>query len=328
MQINRLLSTLMLLQAHSKLTADELADRLEVSPRTILRDMEALSAAGIPVVADRGRGGGWSLIEGYRTSLTGLHSDEIQALVLAAPVQLLQDLGLDDAAEQAALKLLAALPSVRHDDAERMRERIHIDGTRWVGGEDESHACLPMLQDALWKDRRITVEYTRGDGESVSRTLEPLGLVAKGRIWYLIAQVDDDLRTYRVSRIQQVNVLDESFNRPQHFDLADYWEQSTRTFVANLPQFPVTLRLQKDSLWLIQSWRWATIESTSPADGSGWMTVQITCETLEEATACVLACGEKARVISPDELAIEVRRQIEAMSENLQVDNTTNTHDS
>lgn len=308
MRAERLLAILLLLQGHQQLTARELARRLGVSVRTILRDMEVLGTAGIPVVADRGRGGGWSLLEGYRTSLTGLHIDEIRALALAAPPRLLADLGLEGAAEQAALKLLAALPSVRREEARRMRERIHIDGTRWHG-TDEDAACLPPLQEAVWQERRIEVDYTRGDGQAVERLLEPLGLVAKGRTWYLIAAVEGDVRTYRVSRIRQVRITEGHFTRPPGFHLADYWEQSTREFVANLPRYPALLRVRQDAVRFIESWRWASIEEAAPPDADGWQVLRLMCEEIEDAAACVLACGGLALVLEPQALADEVRRQ-------------------
>ncbi|MEQ8674480.1 MAG: YafY family protein [Aggregatilineales bacterium] len=318
MRIKRLLSMIFLLQSHGQLTAGELATQLHVSERTISRDMESLSFAGIPVIADRGRGGGWSLVEGYRTNLTALHSDEIQALMLAAPLQVLADLGLEDVAEHATLKLLSTLPAVRQQDAERLRERIHIDGTRWSGNKDgdgETITCLSALQDAIWQERQIIVEYGRGDGETVSRTLDPLGLVAKGQIWYLIARIDEQVRTYRVSRIHQVHLTNDHFTRPENFHLAEYWEQSTRQFVSNLPRFPATLRVHQDAIWLIESWRWATVQSITPTDEPDWKIVDVLFNVLKDATACVLGCGGQAQVIEPAELIDEVRGQIRLLQQ-------------
>ncbi|NJK80585.1 MAG: YafY family transcriptional regulator [Chloroflexaceae bacterium] len=312
MRASRLLSIVLLLQAHHGLTAHDLAERLEVSERTILRDMDALGEVGIPVVAERGRGGGWYLLEGYRTSLTGLHLDEIHALMLATPTRVLSDLGLEDAAAQAVLKVLAALPALHRADAVRMRERIHIDGTRWYDSP-ESVARLPILQDAIWQECRIRIQYTRSAGETVARVLEPLGLVAKGQTWYLVASVDGDVRTYRVARIEQVQITEEHFLRPQQFNLAEYWEQSTRSFLAQLPRYPAVVHIHQDALSVVQWWRWATVQSSAATDRPDWYVVEVQFETLADATACILGCGGQALVISPDELRDTVRQKIAAL---------------
>jgi len=178
MRADRLISILLLLQSHIRLTGHELATRLEVSQRTIHRDMESLSAAGIPVMAERGAGGGWSLAESYRTNLNGLNLPEIQALFIAAPTHLMNDLGLAHASESALLKLLAALPGDRsRRDAAFMRERIHIDGAGWKQ-EPELVEWLPALQEALWRECKLLMTYERGDGTVTERLLDPLGLVA------------------------------------------------------------------------------------------------------------------------------------------------------
>src|SRR5215831_19484567 len=186
MRADRLLSILLLLQVHRRITAGELARRLEVSERTIHRDMEALSTAGISVVADRGVGGGWSLLDEYRTNLTGLNRAEIRALFLGGPGRLLADLGLEKASDAALIKLLAALPSANRSDAEYIRQRIHIDISGWHR-PDESIPFLPVLQEAIWRDRKLAMTYGRGGGcDPVDRLVDPLGLVAKGSVWYLV----------------------------------------------------------------------------------------------------------------------------------------------
>src|SRR5882762_9852255 len=183
MRADRLLSVLLLLQVHRRMTARELASRLEVSERTIHRDMEALSAAGFPVFAERGNGGGWMLVEGYKTNLTGLNRDEIQALFLTKPLRLLADLGLDRAANAAMIKLSAALPPAHRDNAEHASERIHIDITGWNRSE-EGVQLLPVLQQAVWQERKLKFTYERGGGcDPVDRFADPLGLVAKGSVW-------------------------------------------------------------------------------------------------------------------------------------------------
>lgn len=200
MRADRLLSILLLLQTQRRLTARELAERLEVSERTIYRDMDALSGAGVPVLAQRGNKGGWMLLDSYQTNLTGLNDTEIQALFLAQPARLLADLGLRQAHDAALIKLLAALPSIQRRDAEYIRQRIHVDVPGWHPSKEES-AAFPAIQEAVLSDRQLKLVYQRGDSAVVERLVDPLGLVAKGRVWYLIAGVEGELRTYRVSRV-------------------------------------------------------------------------------------------------------------------------------
>ena len=271
MRADRLLSILLLLQVHRRLTARELAKRLEVSERTIHRDMEALSAAGVPVTAERGAGGGWALLEDYRTNLTGLNEAEIQALFLTKPPRLLADLGLDKASDAALIKLLAALPSMSRRGAEHARQRIYVDTGGWRQPE-EAFPFLSTLQEAVWQERKLRLTYQRSDGAGVERLVDPLGLVAKGSVWYLVAAVEGEMRTYRVSRMQGVTVTDEPCVRPPDFDLAAYWAQSTADFKANLPRYPATLRVDPAILPRIrQGGRYTRIEHEYPPDADGWI---------------------------------------------------------
>src|SRR5262245_42493554 len=234
MRADRLLSILLLLQVHRRQTARELARRLEVSERTIHRDMEALSAAGFPVFAERGSGGGWMLVEGYKTNLTGLNKDEIQALFLTKPLRLLADLGLEKASDAALLKLSSSLPSMHRYNAEHARQRIHIDVTGWHRSDESIH-FMPLLQEAIWQEHMLKFRYQRGGGcDPVERLASPLGLVAKGSVWYLVAAVDGEVRSYRVSRILDAQVTAEPCIRPEGFDLAAYWEQSAASFKEHL----------------------------------------------------------------------------------------------
>ncbi|HWS73181.1 MAG TPA: WYL domain-containing protein, partial [Thermoanaerobaculia bacterium] len=207
---DRLLSTLLLLQLHGRMTARQLAKRLEVSERTIHRDMESLGTAGVPVVAERGAGGGWELMQGYRTTLTSMSESEVKALFVGAPARLLADLKLDKASDAATLKLEALLPAIFRNDAEVARQRIHIDVSGWSRSH-EAVPHLPLLQDAVWRERKVRIEYDRGgDDCATSRLLAPLGLVAKGSVWYLVAMPDDgEPRSYRVSRVRAATILDE-----------------------------------------------------------------------------------------------------------------------
>jgi predicted DNA-binding transcriptional regulator YafY len=305
MRADRLLSILLLLQVHGRLTTRELAQRLGVSGRTIHRDMGALSVAGVPVVSDRGVTGGWSLLEEYQTRLTGLNLAEIQALALTRPPQVLADLGLEQASDAAFIKLLAALPLLGRRNAEDMRQRIYVDMTGWKSFSDEA-PFLSTVQDALWADRRLKICYQRNDGQSVERTVDPLGLVAKLNIWYLVAAVDGEPRTYRISRLQQVENIDEPCQRPAKFNLAAFWQQSTSDFKASLPRYQVSLRVAPGFLERLRfPARYARIENITepdPPDPTGWKLASLCFESESDAAAGVLSFGAQVEVLDPPEL--------------------------
>jgi predicted DNA-binding transcriptional regulator YafY len=314
MRADRLLSIMLLLQVHRRVTARELAARLEVSQRTIHRDMEALGMAGVPVVAERGSNGGWSLMEEYRTNLTGLSKDEAQALFLIQPARLLADLGLGKAADAALIKLLAALPASNRDDAEYARQRIHVDLSGWHRA-NESIASLPVIQQAVWQGRRLQVVYERGPHcEAVERVVDPLGLVAKGSAWYLVAAAEGVPRTYRVSRVTQATLLDEACERPKDFDLTAYWEASTASFKANLPRYEARLRVAAEVLpRLAFAGRFARIEQTSAPAADGWSEVQVRFDVEEMAIEYALSFGPQVEVIAPAALrdkVIEMARRV------------------
>lgn len=312
MRADRLLSILLLLQMHERITARELAARLEVSERTILRDMEALGAAGVPVVAERGLGGGWALLEEYRTNLNGLNEAEVRALFLAQRTHLLDALGMGAASESAAIKLLSALPGLSRRDAEYARRCIHVDGAGWYG-HSECVPLLPVLHDAIWQQRRLHLVYERGDGTTVERLVEPLGLVVKGSIWYLVANVEGDMRNYRVSRMREARLSDEQYERPADFDLAAFWERSAADFKRNLPRYPATVRIDAAQLGRLRQMRFSQVEHVGPVEQDGWVTVEVLFEVEDDACSQVLSFGASIEVLAPPELRELVVREAEAM---------------
>jgi predicted DNA-binding transcriptional regulator YafY len=302
MRADRLLSILLLLQVHRRMTAQELAKRLEVSERTIYRDMEALSMSGIPVSAERGTGGGLILAEAFRTNLTGLNSTEIQALFLGRPTHLLSDLGLHQASEAALIKLQAVLPAMVRQNAEFVRQRIYVDVAGWQRPGEEQLTFLPLLQEAIWQERKVLLTYQREE-KTVERVLDPLGLVAKGRLWYLVASVEGEMRTYRISRIQQASVLDEPCIRPPDFDLAGYWKRSTSEFMASIPRYPVSVRLTQSVLArLIHSGRFIRLEQVGPPDEQGWVAARLSFDLQDEACGYLLSFGTEIEILEPREL--------------------------
>jgi predicted DNA-binding transcriptional regulator YafY len=297
----------LLLQAHHQLTARDLASRLEVSERTIHRDMDALSGAGIPVTAARGSGGGWSLLGEYRTNLTGLTETEIQSLFVTKPAKVLADLRLEKAADGALLKLLACLPATFRQGAERARQRIHVDVSGWSRRE-EAVPFLPVLQEALWLERKLLISYERGaDCDAVQRLIEPYGLVAKGSAWYLVGAVDGHVRSYRVSRIAQAEVVDEHANIPADFDLAEYWQQSAATFKKNVPNYVAQFWVSP-SVWprLSFAGRFARVTETDETDARGWRKAVIGFDVEEMACEYAVSFGPNLEVIEPVSLREKV----------------------
>jgi predicted DNA-binding transcriptional regulator YafY len=309
MRADRLLSILLLLQIHKRMTARKLAERLEVSERTIHRDMEALGMAGVPVSAERGMRGGWMLMEGYETKLTGLNEAEIQALFLNLPQRLLADLNLDKASDAAMLKLSAALPTVFRHDADYARQRIHIDVTAWANSQ-ETTPGLHTLQEAVWQERKLSFMYgNREDCEAGERLVDPLGLVAKGSVWYLVAAVDGDIRSYRASRIHDAKLMDKPSVRPVGFDLAKFWEESSARFKTHLPKYIATLRVNSAILLrLPYGGRFARVEQIGETEEDGWAKVKMRFQFEHEACEYVLSFGTNVEILEPVELREKVVR--------------------
>jgi predicted DNA-binding transcriptional regulator YafY len=310
---DRLLSIMLMLQIHKRLTSRQLAEWLEVSPRTIHRDMDALSGAGVPVTAERGQGGGWMLLDGYRTDLTGFNLLESQTLFLTKLPQPLAELGLDSAAEAARLKLLAALPAIARQNAETARQRLHIDPTGWRQS-GETAPLLGTVQDAVWQGKLLQMEYRGANGALSERVVHPLGLVAKGSTWYLVAHREGEIRTYRLSRIESAELLNHQADRPDGFDLAAYWEQSSTSFSKRLPRYPVTLRVSPEVLPAIRHGVGFTrIESVEEPEADGWSQVVFNFGVAFEAQSFVMRHGDQVEILDPPDLretVVQMARRI------------------
>jgi predicted DNA-binding transcriptional regulator YafY len=290
------------LQNRGRLTAPELARELDVSVRTVYRDVDALADAGIPVYAEAGRHGGVQLVDGYRTRLTGLTAAEAETLVLGGPPGPLAELGLGTVVAAAQLKVLAALPPELRSRALRIRERFHLDAPGWFH-RDEDVSALPTLASALWDDRRIVVRYRRSD-RVVQRTLDPLGVVLKAGTWYLLGRTRGNVRTYRVSRIEGIEVLDQSFQRPADFDLVARWEESSRAFESSFLREEVHARVSAAGLAGLRhalepySAREAQASAGEPGP-DGWYDVTILVENLDYAHDDLLRLGAECEVLAP-----------------------------
>jgi predicted DNA-binding transcriptional regulator YafY len=304
MRASRLVQLLLLLQSRGRITAAVLAEELEVSERTIHRDVDALSAAGVPIYAERGPHGGIQLVDGYRTRLTGLTGDEAEALFLSGLPGPAAELGLGTVVAAARLKVLASLPTELRARASRLVERFHLDAAGWFqAGEKVPH--LAALAEAVWEAKRMRIRYRRGDS-AVERVIDPLGLVLKAGIWYVVALTDGDVRTYRARRILDAEPTGESFDRPAAFDLAGHWSESIAAYERGTPRVSVTVRVDPDALGVLadvvgeRALRRA--ERLEEADMDGWYRLRIDVDWPEEVPGRLLAVGGALEILDPPEI--------------------------
>ena len=316
MRASRLLSILILLQLRGRLTAEALAREFEVSVRTIYRDIDQLSAAGVPVYAERGRAGGFALLDGYRTKLTGLTPAESNALVLAGVGAAADDLGMGADLAAAQLKLLASLPADAGASAGRVAARFHLDPVSWYRG-GESLDGLPALAAAVWGERRIRVRYESWK-EVVTRDLDPLGLVLKGGTWYLVAAVRGSPRTYRVASILAQETLEQPVARPAKFDLETYWTQWSREFEARMLSERAVVRISPLGRRILRDASPAAAQAIeahhTPCEPAGWVRAEIPIESITTAARQMLHLGVEAVVVSPPALRAAVAAEAAAIA--------------
>ncbi|HKA49682.1 MAG TPA: WYL domain-containing protein [Candidatus Dormibacteraeota bacterium] len=308
MRADRLLSILLLLQAHGRMTGSELASRLEVSRRTVYRDLDALSGAGIPVVTDRGPNGGAYLLSGYRTDLTGLTEAELEALLAFGGRGPAADLGLGPQLDQASRKLAVAAGAGRTG---RLQERVLVDGDRWFRTAP-APPHLARVQDALWSDRRLRLRYRRDLDRIVERIVEPYGLVSKAGTWYLLAGVGGQPRVYRVSRIEDADLTDETFERPRAFDLRSAWAAQVGRFQGASPD-RVLVKIRVEAEVSGQFTRLVGEQIIDRSDGGVAVLELAACDM---AISLVATFGGSIEVLEPKDLRerlAELGRQLSAL---------------
>jgi predicted DNA-binding transcriptional regulator YafY len=314
MRADRLISLLMLLQARGRMTAQELAAELEVSERTIYRDINALSASGVPVYAESGPGGGCALLDSYRTNLTGLTADEARALFMLNIPAALDQLGVTQELKAALLKLSAALPAARRRDEERIRQRIHLDSTWWFQSE-EPLPHLQMLYRAMWDDRVVEVTLRLKFGAlletQTDRLIAPYGLVAKAGVWHVVARKSDQLCVYRVADVLDVCITEQHFERGANFDLVDFWQAWCDQVEQNRPRYEVVLRLAPHFVTEVHHYLGeevqAAIARADRSDEQGRVMIRVTFESLEEARGRCLSLGRAVEVLEPEALRKSMR---------------------
>jgi predicted DNA-binding transcriptional regulator YafY len=302
---DRLLSILMLLQSRGQMTAAQLAAELEVSLRTIYRDIDALCISGVPIYSERGRDGGYALLDSYRTSLTGLNENEVRALFMLTVPSPLRELGVGQELETALRKLAAALPAARREDERHVRERIHLDASWWFQGR-EPVPHLATVHRAVWEDRWIEVRYRMRfpPVSDVEQRIAPYGLVAKAGVWYLVYAYRERVRTLRISRLVHAQMLEERFERPAGFDLAVFWINWCVAVEEERPVYGVRMRVAahvaSDLAWYLGENGNRAVMTTPPRSGAeDWITVEWAFESLAEARGRLLALGGAVEVLEP-----------------------------
>lgn len=315
MRADRLLQILALLRRHGRLPARRLAEILEVSERTVLRDMEALSAAGVPVYTDRGRNGGCALLEGYRTEVSGLSPGEAQALFAWTSGTAAAELGLSGELSSALTKLSATVPAPALETAEALASVVVVDRRRWFASAEEV-PLLPVLRDAATRRRRLRLRYasagkTPSDGAGV-RTVDPYGLVENAGRWYLLAAHRGRQRTYRVSRILSATTLDEPARVPDDLDLAAAWARQRAAFEQRAAPCRITVAVHPDAVEFFATYSRFQLAAGSTivriGDDDGWPVLELSFRARRAAVAIVLAFGGEARLLTPDDLRADAVR--------------------
>jgi predicted DNA-binding transcriptional regulator YafY len=313
MRASRLVTLLLLLQARGRMTAAGLASELEVSARTIQRDVEALAAAGVPVYSERGRDGGYRLVDGYRTRLTGLDPEEARALAAFGAVGPARELGLGQALMSARLKLMASLPPGLRNETAAAVGRFHLDAPGWFTRQP-SPPFLPVLAAGVFGDLAIEARYRGRSGPRACR-LEPLGLVLKGGTWYLVARAggeggDGVVRGFRADRFSAAAVSDQPFSRPDGFDLVAFWMKWRDEFERGLPVVTVSVRARAGCLGRlrreVEPAHAGRVGWAAPPDAGGWVGLDLPFERLEFARIALLGFGPDVEVLGPAELRGEM----------------------
>lgn len=304
MRASRLLSIMILLQLRGRVTASGLAEEFEVSERTIYRDIDALSAAGVPVYGDRGPGGGFALLDGYQTRLTGLAADEAEAMPMIGMIGAAAEMGLGHAAAAARNKLLAALPVGRQQSADRVAERVHFDPIDWYRGA-ETLPHLPLVARAVLDQRIVAIRYESWKGWH-DWEVQPLGLVLKAGNWYLAAKAVRKVRIFRISNMAEVRVLVEGFQRPAGFDLANWWASEQARFEAELFSTIATLRVSPLGRQRLAALSPRGAEAVRGISAEGWTTVKMAVENSDHGARELIGLGAEFEVVSPPDLRHKV----------------------
>ncbi len=309
MRADRLISIVMLLQTHERMTAEELADELEVSPRTVYRDITALNIAGIPVYTDRGPGGGIALVDSYKTTLTGMKEDEARALFMMSIPESLVQLGVGQNLKSAWLKLAVALPPNQQRVQLATQQRIYLDSTPWKQ-TDETVPQISVLHSAVWENKEVNIIYQGSFETKIELDIEPYGLVSKLNEWYLVGKNLGYLRVIEVADILQVEILDHSFARDENFDLIAFWKEWCRSSQELRQVYTVILRMSPELLSRLSFYlgdrATYTLMEDDRGEDDGWKIVSIQYDNYFHARGSILNFGRAAEVLEPEALKLGV----------------------
>lgn len=314
MRASRLLSILIQLQIHGRVSARSLAERFEVSKRTIYRDVDELSAAGVPIYAERGAAGGFALLDGWQTRLTGMTGEEAEAILLSSLPATAADLGFGESAATARLKLFAAMPAQSSVAARRVADRFHFDPVPWHRRPAPRREDLRLLSRAVWECRRLALTYDSWAGPK-PRVLEPLGIVLKAGEYYFVAMRRGRPAIHKLDYARDLVLLDESFARPAEFDLAAAWQDALAQFEASLRRDIARLRVAPDAMSRLGSLNADMVEPIFAATPGpdGWREAEVPIESIGYAGGQLLGFGTAIEVLAPDALRAELRKRAEAV---------------
>lgn len=308
MKSERLIKILIKLQQGGTVTTRRLANELEVSQRTIHRDMESLSLIGIPVYSERGKNGGWRLVDRWKQSLSYLTEKEIISLFLPTPEKIITELNIDISTKDLKQKLLLSVPDRMRKSASTIWERIYIDTDTWRGSENNKSE-LKFIQQAVMEERKIKIQYKKGNGEEGTYVLNPLGLVAKGSTWYVIAiNREGKYRNFKLSRIINLCLLNEYFVRPDEFVLSNYWINSKKQFIQDLPEYEIEVKISGRIIErIVFTSRFVRVKQVDNKQlNSDWIKAKLSFPTREEAINFVLGFGNQMKLVAPAELRDEL----------------------
>lgn len=320
MRADRLLRMTFLLQKHKQMTAQDLADELEVSLSTIYRDIDALGIAGIPVYTQPGTNGGIFIEEGFRATLTDLSQAQILSLFLAINAKSLADIGLEQTTKDAVLKVFNTLPASHQDEVRRTQQRLYIDSEGWFSNSENPSQYLEIVQQAVWQDKRLKLVYQSYESSPYDLVIDAYALVSKSDKWYLVGRKDTgDYRTYRLTRIIQLQLFDEKFARDSSFNLATYWKDARQYFdqqmAEEFPDFTVELRVHSTTFWYLVRVLDGQFEQISPPDETHMCYVRVRFRTEQEARAHILSMATGVEIISPIYLVDDIRQIVKEMGE-------------
>lgn len=307
MKADRLISILMLLQIHKQLTANELAKRLEVSVRTIYRDVESLSALGIPIFTDRGSNGGIKLLGDYKTTLTGINKTELYSLFLPTGNKVLEDLGIEKIKDSTLLKLLGDSSTDQINEIKHIQNYIYIDMYSWSENQIKvDKNILSIIQAGIWNHNILKIIYKKTN-ETKEVVLNPLGLVCKRGTWYLIGENNEIIKTYKLNNIELASLKDKTFERPNSFNLESYWKSSTLKFKSSIPKHTFTVKVKPSIVNHIKERPFITISNIIIKDEEAFMDIQF--DAMFQGIEFAFGYGKDLEIIQPLEAISEMKKK-------------------